>query len=83
MADDIDRKIQLMKLEQHASMESLTETVCRNSNRLQAILSKVSQIYDNIYVLMDRTGPKSNCVFYPAKTSIIAIQLGLESNASL
>ncbi|KAK6029223.1 hypothetical protein OSTOST_04667 [Ostertagia ostertagi] len=65
MADDIDRDIQLMELEYRASMESLTETVCRISNRLEAVLSKVSQIQDDIHVLMERTAPTSNCAFCP------------------
>ncbi|VDL73158.1 unnamed protein product [Nippostrongylus brasiliensis] len=63
MEDDIDRELRRMDAERQASLESFVKSVAILSNRLESVLSKVSQIQDDVAVLLERSTPKSSCVF--------------------
>lgn len=68
MADGIDSEIQLMQLEQQADIDALVQTVSIMSGCLDSILTKICQLKDDLQALLDRTTPKSNCVFYAVRT---------------
>ncbi|VDL67749.1 unnamed protein product, partial [Nippostrongylus brasiliensis] len=63
MEDDINRELRRMEAERQASLDSLVNSVAILSNRLESVLSKVSQIQDDVAVLLERSTPKSSCVF--------------------
>lgn len=70
MGDDIDRELLRMESERQASLEALTNTVAFISNRLESLFGKVGQIQEDIAVLLERTTPRSNCVFCPLGENI-------------
>lgn len=72
MEDDIERELRNMETERQASLEALTRTVAIISGRVDSALSKISQIQDDVSVLLERSTPKSNCVFCTAGENVDA-----------
>ncbi|VDP17593.1 unnamed protein product [Heligmosomoides polygyrus] len=57
MMDDIDRELRVMETERQASLEAITRTFAIISGRVGSALTKISQIQDDVSVLLERSTP--------------------------
>ncbi|VDL71983.1 unnamed protein product [Nippostrongylus brasiliensis] len=76
MDDDIERELRNMESERLASVEAISRTVAIISGRVDSVLTKVSQIQDDIRVLLERSTPRSNCAFCSSEDNVDAHHTG-------
>ncbi|KAK6019688.1 hypothetical protein OSTOST_14670 [Ostertagia ostertagi] len=63
MSDDLDREIQLLEFERQTSMDAIRDTLQSITTRLDSLFAMVGEMKQDVRTLLDRTAPKSSCVF--------------------
>lgn len=70
MADDLDREIQLLEFERQTSMDTIRDTLQTITSRLDSLYAMVGELKEDINILINRTAPKSSCVFCPVADNV-------------
>ncbi|KAK5976305.1 hypothetical protein GCK32_022882 [Trichostrongylus colubriformis] len=63
MLDDLEQELQLFELERQAAMDAISNTLQGITNRLDTLFAVVAEMRDEVHTLLERTTPKSTCVF--------------------
>ncbi|KAK5964758.1 hypothetical protein GCK32_013744, partial [Trichostrongylus colubriformis] len=63
MADDLDEEIRLMEYTQAATLDAIGNTLQALTNRLDSLYTLTAEMRADITVLLERTAPKSSCIF--------------------